>query len=221
MVVNAHMLYLFQGPDSPSKDSQLKAIRKEFLPKDTEQFNLDILYARDLNLSSLQEKCLTLAVNSKYRLIIIKDAQNLKNDVKEFLLSYAKNPYNHILLILDVNKPDKKDEFLSKLSRFAKVFQFKEEQRVDGFNLNRQIMLKRADNALKILNQLLQNGEKPERLLGALRYAWEHESAGIREKRMAFSLLLKCDSQIKTGQLKPTFAIEKLVVSLCGIGKII
>lgn len=213
------MVYLFIGEDSPSKDIQLKAIRKEFLAKETEQFNLDILYAKELNLKFLQEKLLFLPVKSAKRAIVIKDAQNLKEDLKEFLLEFLKKLHKQLILILDVNHYERKDEFINSVCRFAKVYRFKEALQPDTFSLSRQINLKRPDYALRLLNQLLKNGERPERILGGLRYVYERETMGRLEARKRLKLLLNCDIDIKTGRIKPAFALEKLVINLCGLGE--
>ena len=73
------MVYLFIGQDlnlkdAPfsSKDTQLKQIKEEFLPKRVEHFNSDTLYAETLKLKDLQEKLLALPVESSKRIVIIK-----------------------------------------------------------------------------------------------------------------------------------------------------
>lgn len=213
------MTYLFIGEDSASKDTQLKIIRQRFLKKETEQFNLDILYAEELTLKALQERLLFLPVKDARRIIIIKDAQNLNQDCKDFLLRFIKNPYEQIILILDIITPNKNDEFINVLRRHARVYRFKETLKIDTFTLSRNIELKRPDTALRMLNQLLERGEKPERILGGLRYVWENKVMSPFEMKKKLRLLLNCDIEIKTGRLKPIFALEKLIIYLCGFGE--
>ena len=210
------MLYLFIGQDSPSKDEQLKKIRQEFLPKDTEQFNFDRLAAEDLTLKALQERLLFLPVKNSKRIVLIKGAQDLKNEAKEFILEYIQKPYKHLILILDFNQQAKDDAFLGSALRYSKVFRFNTARPLDTFALSRQITLRRPDLALRVLNQLLIGGERPERILGGLRYVWENEVGLRSEMSRRLKLLLNCDIDIKTGRLKPAFALEKLVISLCG-----
>jgi len=213
------MVYLFLGSDSLSKDKQLDLIRKQFLSKDTEQFNLDILHAKDLPLKTLQEKLLWLPVKSEKRVVVIKDVQELKEEAREFLLKFVKATDKKIILVLDVTKSDRKDSFLNQLTGLAKTIRFKETIQPDTFSLSRQIAQRRPDMALKILSQLIQEGEKPERILGGLRYVWEKDTAHPLESARRLKLLLNCDIEIKTGRLKPVFALEKLVVKLCSFGK--
>jgi DNA polymerase III delta subunit len=213
------MVYLFLGQDNPSKDIQLKKLKQEFLRKELEQFNLDTLYGRELTLKNLQEKLLCLPLKSPKRIIIIKGAQDLSSDVKEFIISYVKTPPKQVVLVLDINKPDKKDEFINHIYKYVKILHFTETQRQDVFNLGRSIEAGRADYALRILNQLLREGKKPEMILGGLRYSLERSSAGSLQIRKRLQFLLNCDFQIKTGRLKPVFALEKLVINLCSLGK--
>ena len=214
-MVKDSSVYLFIGQDNFSKDIQLKRIKDEFLTKETGQFNLDILYARELNLNNLQEKLLFLPLKAKKRIIIIKSAQDLRLGLKEFLLNYVKSPYPKIILILDIARYNPKDEFIKQITQYTKAFRFKEPLLLDAFALSRQIYLKRLDYSLRVLNQLLQNGEKPERILGGLRYAWQQATFGPLETRKKLKLLLNCDIDIKTGRLRPDFALERLVVRLC------
>jgi DNA polymerase III delta subunit len=213
------MIYLFVGEDAVSKDIQLKKIRQEFLEKDTEQFNQDILFAQDLTSKGLQEKILCLPVKSRKRVLVIKNALGLSKESKEFLLSYLKNPYKEIVLILDIARLDKKNEFLNQVYRYVKVLRFKETIQPDTFALNHKIQMGRPDYALHILNQLLESGQRPERILGGLRFIWERDVYSSYEKAKRLRLLLNCDREIKTGRLPAHFALEKLVISLTCLRK--
>lgn len=212
-------VYLFIGQDSLSKEAQLKKIKQEFLAKGVEQFNTDILFAKDLSLKGLQEKFLCLPSGCSKRIIAIKGIEGLDKDSEEFIIRYVKKPHPQIILVLDIFQQRRKDEFVNSVSRFAKVFRFKEELSVDTFTLNRQIGFGRAGYALRILNQLLKKGERPERILGGLRYAWEKDSGTAAQMSKRLKLLVNCDMEIKTGRLKAPFALEKLVICLCGLSK--
>jgi DNA polymerase III delta subunit len=213
------MVYLFLGSDSLSKDTQLSLIKEQFLPKETEQFNLDVLYARDLSLKALQEKLLYIPTKNSKRVIVIKNCQDLKEELKEFILSFASSSSQQVILVLDIAQTSRKDEFVNQLSKFAKTYRFREVVKPDTFALSRQISFKKPDMALRILSQLLQDGERPERILGGLRYVWEKEAMSGAEAKRRLALLLACDTEIKTGRLRPVFALEKLVVNLCGLSK--
>lgn len=217
MVEKESSVYLFLGQDNFSKSIKFKRLKEEFLTKDTEYFNLDILYAKELKLLTLQERLLNLPVKAKKRIILIKDSQNLPDDIKEFLLQYVKKPQGKIILILDIGKSLPQDGFVRQAIRYAEVCRFKEPLRLDTFTLSRSIESRKTSYALRVLSQLLRNGEKPERILGGLRYSWENSIARPLETRKKLKALLNCDIDIKTGRLRPDFALERLVVSLCSL----
>jgi DNA polymerase III delta subunit len=219
------MVYLFVGQDSLSKDIKLKKIKQEFLPQETQHFNFDIFYAKGLSLMTLQERLLALPVKAKKRIIIIKEAEHLKQEIKEFILKFAKTPRPETLLIIDIDSrayqktslplKGSQDEFIAGIARYGSVFHFREEAHLDTFVLSRQIEQKKADYSLKVLNQLLSSGEKPERILGGLRYSWQRNITNPLELKKRIRLLLHCDLDIKTGRLKANFALERLIVRLC------
>ncbi len=213
---NGNMVYLLIGQDIQAKEIQLKKIKQEFLSQELQDFNSDTLYAKEVTLKDIQERLLTIPLKSAKRIIIIKDAHSLDQESCDFLLVFAKKPQKQVVLIFDFDRYDYKDEFIKEISAHACVIRFKEVVNPDAFALNRQIELRKTDSALRILNQLMRNGEAPERILGGLRFAWEKQGLAVSDARKKLKLLLNCDVEIKTGRLKPAFALEKLVVSLCG-----
>jgi len=214
MVKKESSVYLFVGQDIPSKDKIIAKIKEEHLTENLQDFNFDRLYAKDLTLKDLQEKLLCLPAGSKKRMIIVKDAQRLSADIKKFIGDYVRKPQEHIILVLDMDKAEPKDEFVNSISRYTTNY-IKEQVRLDTFSLFRQIELRKPGSSLAILRQLLEQGERPERILGGLRYAWETRVYDPLEKRKKLRLLLLCDIDIKTGRLRADFALEKLVINLC------
>ncbi|MDD2679562.1 MAG: hypothetical protein PHO03_01995 [Candidatus Omnitrophica bacterium] len=220
------MVYLFIGQDSRSpdaplshKDTRLKQIKEEFLPKSVADFNLDILYAETLKLKELQEKLLALPVKSAKRIVVIKNAQELGPELDDFILRWAKQASKDILLLLDMEKQGKKEAFLRNIYKYARIFRFKEVLALNTFNLSRRIEQRNAGYALEVLSQLLKDGERPERILGGLRYAVENSRMSAPETKRRIRFLLECDIEIKTGRVKPVFALEKLIVKLCALAQ--
>ena len=208
--------HLFIGSDPVAKDARLKQLKREYIAPGAADFNTDNLYAKDITLKDLQERLQSLPVNSPNRIVIIRDARNLKSDCKEYLAVYAKTPYKGVVLVIDIEPQDKRDAFVAQMQRVSNVERFKEEARPDTFILCRQIEARKADAAVRILHQLLDGGEKAERIMGGMRYSWAHSGLGAAQAGRRLRLLLACDREIKTGMLKPVFALEKLIVVLCG-----
>jgi len=211
------MVYLLIGQDIAAKETQLKKIKQESLPKELQDFNLDTLYASEITLKDIQERFLAIPLKSAKRIIVIKDADSLNDQSRNFILAYSKKPHKQLVLVLDFNQYNYKDEFIKDVSKHATLMRFKEIVNPDTFALSRQIELRKTDHALRILNQLLKNGEAAERILGGLRFDWEKKDIAVANAQKKLKLLLNCDVEIKTGRLKPAFALEKLVVSLCSL----
>lgn len=212
------MVYLFVGQDLPSKDATLKRIKEEFLSKELKEFNLEVLYSEALTLKELQEKVIYIPAGSQKRIIVIKNAEKLNKDLLSFIANWSKKDEESILLILDASTLRKNNTFPGSLSKNVKVFRFKENLALSTFDLARQIEKRHPHLALQTLSRLLKESEKPEMILGGLRYSLENRclTSGALQKRV--NLILNCDIEIKTGRLKPVFALEKLVISLCALG---
>ena len=209
------MSYLFLGQDSLSKDIKLEKIKEECLVHGFEQFNFDCLYAKELDLWKLQEALLRLPTKSRQRIVLIRDAEKLKEDVKEYLAHYVKKPFGHVQLILDVREARRSDHFLVGIAKYVKVLHFGVKEAPDTFRLCQEIESRSIKSSLKILDLLLSSGEKPEMIMGGLRYHWQKNYLPQQERAKRLRLLLSCDCDIKTGRLKPAFALERLLITLC------
>ncbi len=222
---NSLMIHLFIGQDiisdtgASQKEITLQKIKQSCFSRDTQDFNFDILYARELHLKTLQERLIALPGAGQARLLLIKDAQSLRPDVKEYLLRYFKKPYPQISLVLDAGLALSRDEFINTVSKYAQVYHFKSVEHPSAFLLFDQIKLGPPGAALKVLNQLLKDGQKPELILGGLRYSCERDNTSSAETKRRLKLLLACDLDIKTSKIKPEFALERLVMNLCGLFK--
>jgi len=209
------MVYLFIGDDEVAKKEKIAAVKAKFLHAKNSDFNYNLLFAKELDLKNLQEILFSLPVNAKKRIVVIKEALSLNNKIKDFLLAYTKNPIPEIILILDIPHFDFKDKFLKKMLVLAKPLRFSETPYTDTFKLCDALDKKNISAALKILHNLLKAGEKPERILGGLRYRWERGYLSPQEKIKRLTLLLNSDIEIKRGRLKPEYSLEKLCVNLC------
>lgn len=219
MVKKDFLTYLFIGQDAGSKDAQLEKLKEKYLKSNSCEFNSDTIFAsdKDLTLKSLQEKLLFLPLASEKRIVIIKNGQDLKADLKEFILRYAASPQVGTILVIDIDRYDPKDAFINAISKSAQISRFSQSYEPNVFELNKNINLKKAAASLRLLKVLMANGEKPEWILGSLRSIWEKYLNNPLEFKRRVKLLLQCDLAIKTGTLKADFALERLVVNLCGL----
>jgi DNA polymerase III delta subunit len=206
------MVYLLIGQDSISKDAALEKLKQQTIPGDS-PFNLDTLYGKDTSLKRLQELLLFFPFQAN-RMVVVRNAHELKDEVKKFLVEFVKTPRERLVLVLDVERNIPKDAFLEGLKANCRTSYFREERQWTVFDLARAIEGHDCREALGILNKLLSEGEKPERLLGGLRASWQKRINSPRELERRLRLLLDCDLAIKTGRLKPALVLERLVIGL-------
>lgn len=220
------MLYLFIGEDEPAKQEKIHSLKSELLKKGFEDFNYEALDAKELTLPTLKEALSRLPVESPQRIMVIKDVFRLQDALKDYFTAQIEKLPKDLIIILEAAViPKAESAFFNKISKYGKVIPFKTKEKINAFGLARAIERKDADSALNMLVDLFRNGEKPERILGALRYQFVKsdssftapDSLKLKEKKEKVSLLLETDLNLKTGKVKPEFALEALVVKLCGL----
>ena len=220
------MLYLFIGEDESAKQEKIHSLKSEVLKKGFEDFNYEAFYAKELTLPALKEALSRLPVESPQRIMMIKDVFGLQDELKDYFTAQIEKLPKDLIIILEAAViPKEESAFFNKISKYGKVIPFKTKERINAFGLARAIERKDADSALNMLVDLFRSGEKRERILGALRYQFVKsdsfsaapDSLKLKEKKEKVSLLLETDLNLKTGKVKPEFALETLVVKLCGL----
>ncbi|HDZ76723.1 MAG TPA: hypothetical protein ENH41_01400 [Candidatus Omnitrophica bacterium] len=206
-------VYLFIGENESAKLTKLKNLKKELLSAHLQEFNLEELYAKKLDLKTLEESFLRLPVNTEKRLLIIRGIDNLSKDCNQKLVSFIKKPHPHLVIILEANASNAQ---INKIAPYAQAMHFRKSKAYDVFDLGRAIQGKNQAFALYILSDLLLRGVKPYMLLGGLIWQWERMQKSLSEPEInrGFEILLETDLNIKSGRLKISTALELLVVKL-------
>jgi len=208
--------YFFLGDDFLSKERKVDIIKKELLKDDAALFDLEVLQGKESTPRQLSEVFKRLPAVSKVRLIIIKDIERLNASCKVQLLSFLKNPFPKIYLVLETNNFDIKDSFLVQLSHLCRVVNFQKGRPLDVFSLSQAVASKKSIEALSMLSRLILAGEKSQKILGILLWQWKKIEPRLskREFRQGLDMLLETDLFIKRGLLKPDLALELLVARL-------
>ena len=210
------MIYLFIGEDELKKTEKIHSLKKQLFNSQVESFNYEAFYAQELNLPLFKEVLSSVPVSAKNRLLVIKDALKLKDNLQEYFLGQIKDLPASLTVILDVAViPKEENLFLNKILKIARAVYFKTRESVNAFGLARAVERRQPDQALNILVDLFKAGEKPERILGALRYQLISRGLNPQDRIKKINLLLETDVNLKTGKLRPEFALEALVVRLC------
>ncbi|MDD5291678.1 MAG: hypothetical protein PHY46_00635 [Candidatus Omnitrophica bacterium] len=216
--------YLFLGDDELTKKNKIDAIKERYLDKGFKDIDFEVVYAdakdsqnKNLTPQKFNEILSYLPANpSKKRIILIKKIEALKQENKDVLLKYLKSPAESVILLLDAGPADNTDAFIKELAPFVKKVEVGRSEKIDVFDLTRAIINRRTTDALRILNKLLQNREKPQSILGALFWQWENakDKLNFEKFRTGLKLLLDTDLRIKTGRLDEDLALELVVIRL-------
>ena len=119
-------IYLFYGEESFFIDELTNYIQQNVLTETEKAFNQDIVYGKDITATNLIELSRAFPMMANYRVVILKEAQGLK-DFKN-LEPYVQNPVNSTILVLSFKntaKVDKRSKVFDLLSKNAVVFESK------------------------------------------------------------------------------------------------
>jgi DNA polymerase-3 subunit delta len=108
-------LYLLHGEEAFFIDLLVDAIEKEALSETEKEFNQNIFYGKDTEAKRVIGACMQYPMMADYRLIIVKEAQNMKEI--ENLMPIIENPVPSTILVV-VHKEKK----LSQKSKLTKGF---------------------------------------------------------------------------------------------------
>ncbi|MEI6815019.1 MAG: DNA polymerase III subunit delta [Bacteroidota bacterium] len=104
-----HPVYFLQGDESYYIDIISDYIEKHVLNDGEKEFNQTILYGKDVDVATVLSHAKRFPMMSNYQVIIIKEAQDIKNlikktdkegkDVKDDFLNYVDHPLKSTLLV--------------------------------------------------------------------------------------------------------------------------
>ncbi len=117
-------IYLLMGENTYYIDKITHFILDNFFDDDTlKDFNLDILYGKDTTIEQIILLSKQYPMMSNYRLIIIKEAQNLNKIIN--LTSYIQNPQKQTVLVLchKYKNVDKRTSFYKAIDKTGVVFE--------------------------------------------------------------------------------------------------
>lgn len=207
-------IYLIIGDNEIPKLNKIESLKKEILSAETLEFNIEILFAKEIEPAKLEEALLRLPVKTDRRLLIVRNIEDLTKDCRQKIIAYVNKPHPWIALVLEGDITDKE---AGQVAARAQIFRFSKVRPPDVFALGRAIDNKNQALALSILSDLMVRGERPPKIMGGLIWHWENTKRSLSPEKIkkGFEALLEADLNIKLSRLKPNIALELLVVKLC------
>ena len=91
-------IYFLHGEEDYFIDLICKAVDENVLSEVEKEFNQTVVYGRDINIASLVAMAKRYPMMSNHQVVLVKEAQNLKNI--EELVSYVNNPQPSTIMVL-------------------------------------------------------------------------------------------------------------------------
>lgn len=118
-----HPVYFLSGEEPYYIDVISDFIENNVLPPEEREFNLTILYGKEVDVQYVVDTCKRYPMMSNYQLVIIKEAQELKN-IENFA-SYIEKPLDSTILVLcyKYSKIDRRKTFSKMLEKKSVFFE--------------------------------------------------------------------------------------------------
>jgi len=118
-----HPVYFLSGEEPYYIDLISDYIEENLLQHEEKEFNQTVLYGRDSDVQGIIDACKRFPMMSNYQVIIIKEAQDIKNI--DTLEKYIENPVSTTILVIcyKYGKVDKRKTFAKLLDKKAVLFE--------------------------------------------------------------------------------------------------
>ncbi|MDP8212209.1 MAG: hypothetical protein P9X22_02815 [Candidatus Zapsychrus exili] len=214
------MIYFLLSEDTQLKDKKIDEIKKKYLPsKEALQFDFIIIHGIKLDPAELKKALIQLPSVSENKVVVIRSVEKLSAQNKDIVLNFIDTKYDAIILVLDSNSPDLDNAFTKKISKQAEVLRLKSNVKSNVFDMTNAIGFNNPKKALKLLFELISNGDHPLQIMGALVWFWGKKRSKVSKENFKKGLLVlqEADLNIKRSRLNPEIAVEIAVVKLCSL----
>jgi len=213
------MHYCFIGENSGEKQQALSDARDKILTgADARNFDYEALYGRRLDAAELKKALIALPASSPKRLILIHEADKLSKQNEEILTAFLEEKNDHAVVILEA-EGKLKSAFQKKISPYVKSFSFEKPEGGNVWDMTNAMGRRQPAKALKILSELMEDGQHPLQIMGGLVWFWGKNGQRLRQDRFEKGLLAlqEADVNIKRSRMRPDYTMEVLVVRLCAL----
>lgn len=212
------MHYAFIGEDQRLKDEKIALLRQELLPSpDAQKFDGDSIDSYKLSAEEFKKPLMALPAVALHRVIVIRNAEKLNQQHKDILFEFFKSDQKTTIVIIDAQW-SAKDKFLKKITPFVKVEECAVVPAENIFAVTRMMSSGQNVKALKILHDILDEGQHPLQIMGGMVWFWGNTARGrLSQEKFEKGLLFlqEADLNIKRSRLAPYYALEVLIAKLC------
>lgn len=135
---NPKPIYLLHGEEPYFIDAITSVAEKCLLDEAERDFNLSIVYGKDVDIQQLQEQVKQYPMMSDRQVVIVKEAQHIRS--WQPLEYYLENPLSSTVLIIahKYKKVDKRKKFYTSIKKNGGIFESKKlyENQVDAWIIN-------------------------------------------------------------------------------------
>ena len=115
--------YLLMGVENYYIEKLSDAIIEATLPEEERDFNMHVFYGNDSDINSIVNAAQSFPMGSEHSLVIVKEAQDLKD--LENISYYLQNPQPTTVLLLQYKNgtADRRKKFVSQIASLGVVFE--------------------------------------------------------------------------------------------------
>ncbi len=118
-------IYLLHGEESYYIDKISSFIEKEILEEGEKAFNLAVLYGKEVDFKRVVDEARQFPMMSRYRVIVVKEAQDMRTLKKIELYAEKPSPQSIVVLCHKNKKVDKRNKYVKNIGKSGVVFESK------------------------------------------------------------------------------------------------
>ena len=213
-----HILIL--GEDGETKQEKILDLKGKLLPSpDAKILDYEVLYGTKLDAATLQKTLKSLPAVAAARCLLLHDCHKLDPTCQQAILEFVGLPSPKVVLLMESNTWAPDSVFVKKIKPHVKIIDLLQKEKGDVFEVTRAMGRKQVAEALKGLEELFSQGVHPLQIMGALVWFWGKQRTQLDKEQFEEGLIFlqEADLHIKRSRMPSEYAVELLVVKLCGM----
>ncbi len=122
---NIAPIYLLYGDETFLIEESLDKLKDIVIGDGLEDFNLDVFYGQQAEPAQVRDVIETLPMMAERRMVIIKEAQDLKDKAWEQFQTVLDNPVDSTVFVVVTNKIDKRKKYIKRIQEKGVMVEFK------------------------------------------------------------------------------------------------